>query len=470
MKMSLRARIVLWYALAMTVVIFSLAFTAQHMMLNNLRADLDESLQLRAETVSAAIVSVRPGLDTGYADLVQQLAHQLPTVPLFILVSDVRGKVLAEFGNIPDLIAPVLTGELSSTGAGGGRFDSFEIGGTEMLRVYTVAVRDPSTLQTFAFIQTGESLAHVVAAENRLWQYTVIEGIAGSLVAVFVGLLILRRGFRPLDRILNRVQEISDTDLDAGLPAEPRPPELQRLAESLNSMWRRLGHALRAREEFVTRISHELRTPLTAIQGQIDVLLMKPSADPETRESLERAAKEVRRLVRMTNNLLLNAQLDSKPGFELQPVNIGELLEEVMREVRVLAEGLDLSLAASEDVIVSGDHDLLKQMVLNVVDNAIKFTPKGGDVKIGLSGEGGRAVIEVSDSGPGIPGDHLPHIMEPFYRAGPRRSVRGVGLGLAIVKQIVQLHHGQIEISSQEGAGTRVTIHLPALPRPAQPL
>jgi signal transduction histidine kinase len=175
--------------------------------------------------------------------------------------------------------------------------------------------------------------------------------------------------------------------------------------------------------------------------------------------------KEVRRLIRMSNNLLLNAQLESQPTFTRREVNLRELLEETVGELAGLAQGLDLALLASEDVLVSGDHDLLKQMVLNVAHNALKYTPKGGQVELVLSQEDGWAVVQVSDSGRGISQEHLPHVMEPFYRGNASgRSAEaeaGAGLGLAIVKQIVELHDGQVEIHSQEGIGTRVKIRLP---------
>jgi len=194
---------------------------------------------------------------------------------------------------------------------------------------------------------------------------------------------------------------------------------------------------------------------------------MQPSIDAETKQSLERMAREVRRLVRMTNNLLLNAQLESKPVFLPRDVDLTELLDEVIREVGVLAEGLNLGVSTPEVVVVPGDYDLLKQMVLNVADNAIKFTPKGGSVQVSLSRAedwADWAVLRVSDTGQGIPQEYLTHVTEPFYKKAdtPRKSkAGGVGLGLAIVKQVIGLHGGQLEIHSQEGVGTTVTMRLP---------
>jgi len=271
---------------------------------------------------------------------------------------------------------------------------------------------------------------------------------------------------RPLDRIINQVRSIESKDLKVGIPEEPRPPELQQLADNMNSMLQRLDKAFKTREAFIASVSHDLKTPLTILQGQIEVMQMQPTTDAETKKSIERMSREVRRLIRMTNNLLLNAQLEAKPVLVPGEVNLGEVLEDVERDALLLAEGLDLKVSASAVLTVPGDYDLLKQMLLNVVDNAIKFTPRGGTVELSLSQEDGYGVLRVVDSGQGIPKEHLAHVTEPFYKADPARMPRsaGVGLGLAIIKQVVELHDGELEIQSHEGIGTTVTIRLPLSP------
>lgn len=465
MRISLRGRLTFWYVLAIPILIFALTFTAQRIMVTSLQKSLEGDLAERAEVVAAAIRSDSRSEPQNYADILEGLIeHQFLSVPLFLRISNLEGNVITTFGDIPKPIIPSLDRQLNLADTGGRRFDNIKIRGVEAIRAYTMAVNDPRTSKTLALVQTGESLAQVAAAQGRLLRYTIIEGVIGSLLTLLVGMLILYRGFRPLDRILRRVREIQTHNLQAGLPEEPRPPELQQLANSLNTMWQRLDLAFRARQSFVANVSHDLRTPLTALQGQIDILLMQPSLNGETRDSLERMSKEVRRLVRMTNNLLLNAQLEASPALVPEVVNLRELLEDVIAEVWVLAEHLELTLVAPEDVVVTGDYDLLKQMVLNVVDNAIKFTPGGGRVALTLIRQGDQAIIEVSDSGRGIPEVHLPRVMEPFYKADASRGAAsgGAGLGLAIVKQIVELHNGQVEIQSQEGVGTLVSVGLPA--------
>lgn len=448
----------------MSLLIVGLVFAAQRITVESLRTALDERLQERTEVVAKAVVTSPPRTEHEAYELVELLVEQrLPYVPAVLRITDSNRTVLATFGDIPDPIVPIMDRQLLLPEMEEGRFETARIRGHEALRLYTVPVYDPTTQGRVALIQTGDSLATVIAAQGQLWRMALIVGGAGVGVALLAGLFIIRRGFRPLDAILNRVQQIERNNLRTGFPEEARPAELQQLVSSLNIMLHRLDRAFKTREVFVASVSHDLRTPLTALQGQIDVLLMQPSIDAETKQSLERMAREVRRLVRMTNNLLLNAQLESKPIFLPRDVDLTELLDEVIREARVLAEGLNLEVSTPEVVVVPGDYDLLKQMVLNVVDNAIKFTPKGGSVQVSLSGEGDQAILTVSDTGRGIPPEHLTHVMEPFYKADtPRKSkAGGVGLGLAIVKQVIDLHGGQLDIHSQEGGGTTVTMRLP---------
>ncbi|MBI2867276.1 MAG: HAMP domain-containing histidine kinase [Chloroflexi bacterium] len=286
------------------------------------------------------------------------------------------------------------------------------------------------------------------------------------MIVLGVGIFILRRGFRPLERILGRVQEIQTGNLQPGLPEEPRPPELQRLADSLNAMWQRLDESFKGRETFFASVSHDFRTPLTALQGQIDVLLLQSSTDRAARESLERMAREVRRLIRLTNNLLLNAQLGSHPPLVAEDVSLRELTEEVVAEMLVLADGRELELRVDEDCLISADRDLLKQMVLNLVDNAIKFTSGGGQVELTVKKEANEAIVEVADSGIGIPSEVLSRLLGGLdvARGVSRQPRGGAGLGLAIAKRVADLHGGRIEISSQEGVGTTVRVALPFSP------
>jgi two-component system OmpR family sensor kinase len=306
-------------------------------------------------------------------------------------------------------------------------------------------------------------LVAISEAQRGLWQHTLAVGFVGSAVALASGFVILNRGFRPLDRMINLLRQVRGKDLTIRMPEEPRPQELQYLADTLNSMMQRLHTTFTTREIFFAGVSHDLRTPLSLLQGQIDLLLMQPSLDPRARERLNSMSKEVSRLSRITNNLLLSAQLEAAPAFTPGEVDLKELVEEVVRETRPLSQGLRFNVSIPEIIGIFADYDLLKQMLLNVVDNAIKFTPRGGSVTLGLREVGQWAAITISDTGQGIPREKLTRLTEPFHRActdqNPRKQ--GAGLGLAIVKQIINLHGGELEIQSEEGIGTTVTIRLP---------
>ena len=463
MKISLRQRIFLWYSIIIPAIVLGLAFVAQQVMIEGIRGDLDQRLEERTDIVADAIMASPKLSHEAYDPLVEWLAEQeLPYVPAVLRVADPKGNVLATFGDIPDPIVPLMDNQLLLPEMSEGRFETIEIRGHEALRLYTISVYDPATEKTILLIQTGDSLAQVATAQKQLWRYTLAVGIAGSALAIVVGFFILRQGFRPLDRILSRVQEIGSKNLATKIPGESGPPELQELANTLNTMLQRLDTAFKAREIFIASVSHDLRTPLTVLQGQVDVMLMQP-VNQENRQSLQRMSTEVRRLTRMTNNLLLSGQLESNPTFTPEEIDLRELLNEVVRETLMLTHDLDLKVSIPDIVVTLGDHDLLKQMVLNVVDNAVKFTPKGGAVELSLSDEEEWAVVKVSDTGQGIPPEHLAHITEPFYKADTTRrsGSGGAGLGLAIVKQVIDLHGGQLDIKSQVGLGTTVTIKLP---------
>jgi len=464
MTFSLRTRLALWFVLAVLLVAFGVTFLTEQITVWNMESSIDYALQKRAHMVAAIISSDITTDETSYAQVMNELSKQeLPFVPLLLRIVSPSGRVIIEFGKVAPSILENLDYPLQSPDVIGGRFDSIMGGDMSPLRAYTVSVSDPRTRQTLAFVQAVESLDQVEEAKRQVWQNGIIVGLGGSLLAIAIGLFLIWRGFRPLRTILQTINEVDYHHLKTQLKQETRPLELEQLAKSLTAMWQRLDMAISDRENLIGSVSHDLRTPLTTLQGHLEVLLLQRSLTAEVRDSLEQMLKETRRLARLVKNLLLNVQLESEPALVTRNVSLRELLDEVVGDMWTLAEGLQFNVAAPCDVTVYGDRDLLKQMLLNIVDNAIKFTPKGGKVELMLTSEDGWAVLEVSDTGQGIPTVDLPHVTEAFYRSRTsRRSVaEGAGLGLSIVKQIAELHGGQLEIQSQEKVGTSVRVRLP---------
>jgi len=464
---SLRRRIIIWYAVAIPGLVLLMALVAQQVMLAVLRVNLDDVLQLRTEDVVTVMLADLGRNRYTYADEIQFLTEQeFSSVPLILRIFAPNGTALAQYGDVPDAVRLRLDQLVQGRALedlAQGVFDTVSIRGEESLRVYTVSVDDPETLRLLAIVQTAESLSAITAARSQLWWYSLGIGLVGGLVAMLVGVVLLQKGLAPLQAILRRVEEMGAEELGHGMPEEPRPPELQRLADSLNLMWGRIDTAFKKNQMFVATVSHELRTPLTVLEGQIDVLLMQQGQRAEDKQSLQKMSREVQRLVRLSNDLLLNAQLETAPELNLERVEMHELLEEVVGDLFVGEVDRGVNFPSQDPGVVEGDRDLLKRMALNIVDNAIKFTSDGETIEIKADRVGPWVVVSIADTGRGIPRAELARVMEPFYRAnGTSHTTPGAGLGLAIVKQIVDLHKGEIEILSEEDKGTTVLVRLPA--------
>jgi len=464
MKLSLRTQLSLWFGLAVLVIMVVTVFLAQQVTVRNIENSLDDALQKRANMVAAVISSDITTDEASYIQVMTELAKQeFHFVPLLLRIISPHGEPIIEFGKVADPIVQNLDNLLLSPDISNGRFDSLMLEGIEPLRVYTISVSHPRTHETLALVQAVESFGEVDQAKERLWQSSILVGLAMGLLAIATGVVLIQRGFRPMRAILKTIDEVDYSHLKTPLQQETRPAELEQLAKSLTAMWQRLDTAVSERQKVIGSVSHDLRTPLTALQGHLEVLLSQPSLSMEVRGSLERMLNETRRLVRMVKNVLLNVQLESSPTLRAEEVNLKELLDEVVGDMWVLAKELEFNVVAPANILVSGDRDLLKQMMFNLVDNAIKFTPKGGQVELTLTSENGWAVLGVSDTGRGIPSEQLPHVTEAFYKASVSRRPVGEGarLGLAIVKQITDLHGGQLDVQSQEGVGTSVKVRLP---------
>ena len=238
-------------------------------------------------------------------------------------------------------------------------------------------------------------------------------------------------------------------------------------------MSERIERQDKTRSQFVSNASHELKTPLSTMKILMETLIYQEPMDPAmTKEFLKDCNAEIDRLNRIVSDLLTLASVDSgNAQFNRQELRLKDLILEQARRLSPLARerGIELECSVKDSVEVSGDSFKLAQVIYNVIDNAIKYTPRGGSVRVDLFRQGKKAVIRISDTGIGIPAEDLPHIFDRFYRVDKARSreTGGTGLGLSIVKQIVLMHDGDITASSVENEGTTFTIELPALAKKA---
>jgi two-component system, OmpR family, sensor kinase len=323
---------------------------------------------------------------------------------------------------------------------------------------------------TIFIAQVGRSTQAIDDVVHTLNLILLGGGAAATVVVLAVGYWLARRTLGPVEQITHTAAEIEASDLKRRISASGKPTEIQRLADTFDGMLARLEAAFAQQRNFVMDVSHELRTPLTSLRGNLDVMLMDKNLDPEARVQLERMSAEVGRLIRLTSNLLYLAHAEAGREIARRPVELDELCLEVVYQARTLRDDVSVRFSHEEQVTVSGDRDLLKQLVLNLVDNAIKYSPDGGEVTVSLYEHSGRAEIIVADQGPGIPEDQLGKIFERFYRVSSdgSRTVGGAGIGLAISRWIAQVHGGDIRAERGSPAGSRFVVSLPLAPEEAK--
>ena len=278
--------------------------------------------------------------------------------------------------------------------------------------------------------------------------------------------------FKPLEDIATVARQITRADdLSRRVPYANRPDEIGDLARAFNQTLERLERLFRTQQRLLADVSHELRTPLTAIRGNLDLMSRMGEADPESMAAIQ---AEIERMTRLVGDLLLLARADSGGlPLERQVVELDSVLFEVYRQVRMMDAPVFIELVEVDQAIVMGDIDRLKQLFINLVENAIKYTPPGGEVQLSLSKKAGWAQLEITDNGIGIPAENLPHIFDRFYRVDKARTRAqgGSGLGLSIAQWIAQAHGGAIRVTSTVGEGSTFTVTLPLYePAPQLPV
>jgi heavy metal sensor kinase len=320
-------------------------------------------------------------------------------------------------------------------------------------------------------IETGAPMDGV-QADLRKWLWFLAAMLPVVLaIALGGGFVLVKRALLPVDRIAASAERISSQNLNERLPVAQTGDELERLSIALNRMIERLDSAFRYSRRFVADASHELRTPLTVLQGELETLVQQPQFTPEWRDRVGSALEEVDRLAHIVEGLFAISRLDAgEAATERVPLDLAQLATATADQMSLLAEDKDIKVTCEGlvGVWVEGDRARLKQVVVNLLDNAIKYTPKGGEIALKVARQNGKAVLEIADNGIGIPSEALPRVFERFFRVDDARSREegGAGLGLSIVKSICTAHQGQVEVSSEPGRGSQFRVELPGISPP----
>ncbi len=294
----------------------------------------------------------------------------------------------------------------------------------------------------------------------------VSSGAPAALLAILGGWLLMRKAFVPLATLTSAIERTHERSLHERLPRSGNGDELDRLTELFNEMSARLDQSFQRIREFTLHASHELKTPLTVMQGEIETAVREETLDPVERERLLSQLDEVSRLATIVDGLALLTKADAGlVVLTLAPVQLDELVREAVEDAQHLAQGheLQVTLTSCEPLSVQGDRHRLRQLLLNLADNAVKYNKPNGTVTVALRRAGRSAELAIANTGPGIPPEQRSRIFDRFFRgdASHGQTVEGCGLGLSIAQWIVRAHGGTIRIDSELGGVTTVTALLP---------
>jgi heavy metal sensor kinase len=335
-----------------------------------------------------------------------------------------------------------------------------------------------SVRQLFVPIPRKGPVRHVLQAEASLLLYRetliglVILLTLGSGTILFVAWIgsgwLAKKVMTPIEVLSTGAETMSEADLGKRLTLDSPYQEFRRLTQAFNSVMDRFQRSGETQRRFCDIAAHEMKTPLTILQGNLDVALMKARTSEEYREALINNLEQVGRLIALTRSLLTLANFTSgKPPVHLVPLALESLIQDMVDELTLLADDRQIKLSFESQSVppVLGDAQWIKQALINLLDNALHYTPAGGAVTIRLQAAGDGVAVAVEDTGHGIEPEHLPHLFERFYRTDWARAkdAGGTGLGLPIVKEIAEAHGGTVSVTSQVDKGSIFTLRLPAL-------
>jgi two-component system OmpR family sensor kinase len=463
--LAIRTRLTLWYIGLLTAILVTFSLLVYGVLAYNLTAQVDRTLLDRAQQVGASIIAENDPvsiLTSGGVNLPPVDIFASPTVYIQVIQAD--GSVAQRSQNLGNARLPLDEGMLRANRHRQDAFKTLVVNGTR-LRLYSVPVTVGD--KVIGAVQVGEPLREVDATLRQVGLLLILGSAVTLLVASLVGILLARAALRSIDELTQTAQRIARTrDLGQRIPVAYSYDEVGRLATTFNEMLDRLDGLFQAQLRLGADVSHELRTPLTTIRGNVDLLRRGAADDPEARdEALQAIETETARMSRIVADLLFLAQADAGLQLELGLVELDTLVLDVYRQAKLMANGVKVHLGHEDQAVVSGDADRLKQLMLNLVDNALKYTPAGGEVRLSLYHEQGWVRVSVQDTGPGIPPEDLPHIFERFYRVGKERvpGMEGTGLGLSIAKWLAEAHGGKLTVESKVGRGSTFTLWLPEL-------
>lgn len=463
---TVRGRLTLWYVSALALILLLFGVAVYVLLSRALHRRVDQAL---ASTIEISITSLNHDTQEGQSpqSAAQSTAAELSNPQQAMMIFDDRGQLLATHEGEEELQIQLPD---RATIPDAGVYLYTVSAGANAKAEHRIALRRVTIppAGTRYIILASQPLKPVADELESLRDILYFSTPIVLLLAGFGGWFLARQGLAPVTAMARSARQIGAGSLDQQLPVVNPRDELGQLATTFNDLLGRLDAAFEEQRRFMADASHELRNPLSVMSTAAGVTLKKEHrTEQEYREALQIVAEQTRRLSRIVNDMFMLARADSgRYPLRKRTLYLNDLLEEVARAGAVLAADRNASVQLTNvpEAAFHGDEDLLRQMLLNLVDNAVKFTPVDGTVTLDLERSDGNYLLSVTDNGPGVPSEARQHIFERFYRADRTRTKAedsGAGLGLAIARWIARAHDGEIELDDSSGSGTKFIVRLP---------
>ncbi len=470
---GVRLQLTLWFTCVFALLLFLAGIFLYLHLEFSLGKSLDTAIQAHAQQIANDVtyrngrISVRdatadlPGFDREIGQ--QHITHGDINYEILVRLLDVHGRPVRVTPAFLNLKVPATS--VSQPLHGQPWQDTITTRNGDQVRLYSRVLSIDG--KPFGVIQVGQSLEDLHETLHHIAEELMLLGGIVIVFSAFGSYWLASRALAPIHSLIRTARTIKGGDLSQRVPVSKAHDELHFLAVTLNEMLESLDHSFARQRRFVADASHELRTPVAVIRSTTDVALLHASTQQDYISVLSNVNSEAERLSKLINDLLALARGDEgKTKFEREPVQLDQLVDIVAANAEPLAleHGVTLQRGVLEPVTILADEARLIQMVMNLIDNAILYTNRGGTVAVAVAWKQEQACICIQDNGVGIAPEHLPHIFERFYRVDPARTRTeggSSGLGLAIVEWIVRAHKGTIVVDSQPGRGTTFTINLP---------
>ncbi len=455
-------KLTIWYGGILAVILIIFSSGVYIYFKNSLEKSIDVKIKSIAEVLASSMTEEH-GANV-FGNFERYLENVLGKKPKgkFIQIIDSSGKIGAKMNDMETDAIPTRFNTTERALKGEIVYETIE-DENPRLRMITMPILDNKKITSI--VQVGSSLADFDETMRKLLIIMIISIPTSISVAIIVGYFMAKKSLKPVDQIRKTAVKISSSNLDERIDIKGRKDELGRLAETFNAMIARLKDSFQRINQFSIDVSHELKTPLTILKGETEVALRKDRDNGEYITLLHSNLEEIDRMARIIDDLLLLSKADMQDmKLNIENISLRDLVADVCMNMKIFANNKEISLIVDElaDVRLIGDELKLRRMLWNIMENGIKYTPKGGVVNISSYTNDGYVCINVKDNGMGISGDDIKYIFDRFYRADrSRKRESGSGLGLSISKWIAEAHKGAIEVASQPSKGSQFLIKLP---------